>query len=343
MKKLLPFFSFLFFAASSFALPNLLDRQLFKVRNIENLDVNLSWENLDIQECDEADNILVEVYCNNKRYAPDVKAVGSTIIIETNKYDRSFFVNKKCTVILRLPSTAKFGKARLTTTSGDIHSQMVITAKNFTATATSGDLSITEEVFADEAAFKATSGNIYIEGVFGEKLSAGTTSGSININKSSAEDCSVSATSGRLKLSNVELEQAKLETTSGSISLQGQVRQAFDISSTSGNLGLELDNGPVGNSRATATSGSIFLGLPGDANFSLNVSTTSGSFTNGFRKEKLGSHVSYNSDINGGGAAIKLTATSGNITVDSNDVFGAKDKGSSEASDIPVVIFDDAK
>ncbi len=343
MKKILPVVSLIFFAANSFALPNLIERQSFKVRDIKNLDINLSWENLDIQECDEKDNILVEVFCNNKKYAPEVKSAGSTIYVESQRNNKSFFTNKKCTVIVRIPSTAEFKEAGFLSTSGNIHSQMVITAEKFTCTSTSGGLSITEEVYAKDAAFKASSGNIFIEGIFGEKLSAITTSGTININKSSAEDCSVSATSGRLKLSNAELGQAKLKTTSGSISLQGQVLQAFDISSTSGNLGIELTDNPDSNSRAASTSGSIFLGLPGNAAFSLTVLTTSGSFTNGFRKEKLGSHADYKADINGGGANIKLSATSGNITVDSNDLFGINAKSSSADADIPVVIFDDAK
>ena len=106
-------------------------------------------------------------------------------------------------------------------------------------------------------------------------------------------------------------------------------------------INLDLGEAPSSNSRAQATSGSIFVGLPGDSDFSLRVQTTSGAFINALTKEKITDHVSYNRDINRGGAAIILSSTSGRITVDSTNGIIANVIDSSFEPDIPVVSFDD--
>ena len=341
MKKLLLTVSiFALATASAFALPKLLQRELFKVNQIDTLAFNLTWENLRIEECDEAENILIEIYCNKAKYAPLIKSSGSSIKVQSREAS-SWFGNKKCTVIARIPSGAQFQTFSMATSSGNIHSQMQINAENFASKTTSGNQSITAEIFTQSTIISSTSGSIYVETVFGNKLDVSASSGSINVNAFDGKDCSIKASSGSVKLTNAKLDKVKMETSSGSITLEGKVYEAFDLSATSGRIGLELDDAPINKSRAKTSSGSIFLGLPGNADFSLWVQTSSGSFTNALTREKLTDHVNYTQDMNNGGATIILSATSGNIYIDSNNGASAKISAPSIDPDIPVVSFDD--
>ena len=301
MKKLVLTFALLLFATTAFSLPSLFDRQLFKVYDIKNIDTDLTWENIDIQECDEIDNILVEIYCNNKKWAPQIKSSGSTVIVKSKKKSYSAFEPKKCTVIFKIPASAEFDLISLSTTSGDIFAQALIC----------------------------------------DSLHASSTSGSIFVKTFDGQTCSFNSTSGSQKLTNAKVNKTVNKATSGSITVEGQVLQAFDIGTTSGTIGMELDDAPLSKSRVSSTSGTIFLGLPGNANFSLSVSTTSGSFTNAITREKHGSHVDYSGDINNGGAQITLSSTSGNISIDSNNGVTGKKAVKNSDTDIPVVSFDE--
>ena len=328
-------------AASAFSLPNLVQRELFKVNKIQNIDLDLAWENIDIQECDEPDNILVEIYCNKTKVAPEIKSFDSTIKVESNKNSLHNVNNKKCTVIIRIPDSAAFEKFYLSSTSGSIHTQIVINAQKFISESTSGSQSITKEVFAPNAKLTSTSGSIFAEAIYGETLVSNATSGSINVQRFEGKNCSLGATSGSVKLVNADLEQVKVSTTSGRIVLEGNVLQAFDIGSTSGSIGLELYKGPAKNSKISCTSGSVFLGLPGDSNYSLAVQTTSGSFTDAISKVKMSSHVNYKGNINKGGPTIIINTTSGSITIDSTNGVSGAFSDSTVNDDVPVVSFDD--
>lgn len=351
MKKQILFLSLFLSGLSAFALPKLLERQSFNVYEIKNLNIDLSWENIDVQKCDEDDNILVEIFCNNKKYAPSLNATDNTIYVKTNKQNNAPLQNKKCTVIIHLPASVEFDQVKLSTTSGEIHTQMHIITNKLYCSSTSGDQSITVEAFADEASFKATSGEIYVEAVYGQTLIAQATSGSVFVREFesqanfTASTASISTTSGSIKLTQAKVSKAKLKSTSGSITLEGLVSQAFDISSTSGSIGMELEAAPSDNSRISATSGSIFMGVPGDADFGLWVETTSGSFTNALIRQRIGSHVDYQGQINKGGATIKINTTSGNVSIDSNNGSSAnisnKKSSSDSDSELPVVSFDD--
>ena len=342
MKKFLLSLSlFGIMASAAFCLPKLLQRESFGVYDIENIDFNLSWENISIQNNNESTDILIEIYCNKEKFAPTITEAGSTIILKSSKKSSSAFETKNCTVLLKIPSDAQFETFEMGTTSGNIHSQTVINSTRLISSSTSGSQSFTEETFVQNAKFSSTSGSIFVEAAFGETLQVSATSGSINVQGFDGQSCSLDATSGSVKLRKASLDKLKIKTTSGSISLEGQVSQAFDVSATSGTIGLELESAPAANSRVFATSGSIFVGIPGSSSFSLMVQTTSGTFVNALTKEKVSGHVNYTRDINNGGATVVLTATSGRITVDSNDGVTAIVNTPSIDPEIPVVTFED--
>ena len=341
MKKLLLSLTLSCLTAAAFSLPSLFNSQLYKVNDIKNIHIDLTWEDVDIQENNDTGNILVEVYCNNRKWAPEVKSSGSTIVIKAKKKSYSAFEQKKCTVIVKIPSHTQFESINFVTTSGDIHSQTIINADTFSAESTSGDQSFTTNIIVQNATFKATSGDIFVDSLSGQNLKAETTSGSIKFNALEEQNVSLEATSGSVKLTNTIIEKTLVKTTSGSITIEGNISKAFDLNATSGTIGLELDTAPSSRSRIDTTSGTIFVGLPGNDDFSLWVQTTGGSFTNAITKEKITDHVNYKQDINNGGAMIMLSSTSGRITVDSNNGITGTITDNSMDKDVPVVSFDD--
>ena len=342
MKKILLTLSlFGITASTAFTLPKLLKRETIKVYDIENVDINLSWEDVLVEECDDDDEIIIEVYCNKEKFAPKVKTRDTTLMVQSNTKSSSAFEKKVCTVIAKFPPNAKFEKFHMSTTSGEIKTEVVINCNKLSSSTTSGSQSINQETFAQDAKFNSTSGSIFVDEVFAENLKLSATSGSVKVNSFDSKTCSIEATSGSLKIKDAKADKLKMQTSSGSIALEGQVSEAFDISATSGSVGIELEDAPADNSRVYTTSGSIFIALPGRADFSLFVQTTSGPFVNSLTKEKILDHVNYTTDINNGGATIILSATSGRITVDSNDGVTAKVNEPAIDPEIPVVSFDD--
>lgn len=343
MKRTFLFVTFLLtLSASVFCLPSLIDSQLFKTSETKNLNCDLAWEDIDIQQSNDTEKIHVEVYCNKEKYAPTINFSNSTIYVKSNKNKPNFGIqNLKCTVIIKIPASTQFKSINFETTSGDIQSQIIINANTLSIKSTSGDQSFTKDIFAQNATFKATSGDVFVDSLYGQNLKAETTSGSIKFNTFEGQNASLGATSGSIKLINATIEKTLVKTSSGSITIEGTVSNAFDITATSGTIGLELDAAPSAKSRITSTSGTIFLGLPGNDDFSLWVQTTGGSFTNAITKEKISDHANYKQNINDGGALIMLSSTSGRITVDSNNGITGAIIDDKIDKDVPVVSFDD--
>ena len=343
MKRIL-FSLFLILTTSTlFALPDLIEKQAIKTSGTNTINLDLAWEDVEIQESNQSGTIIVEIYCNKKKWAPEIKASGSSVTVKSISLKNYISIGeqRKCTVIVKIPDNTQLQTINLETTSGDIHSQTVINADSFSTKSSSGDQSFTSKIFAKTATFASTSGDIFVDSLYSPNLKASSTSGSIKFNTYEGQNASLGATSGSIKLTNATIEKGLINTTSGSITVEGTISNAFDVSATSGTIGLELNSAPSSRSRATATSGTIFVGLPGNDDFSLWVQTTSGTFTNAITKEKISSHANYKQDINKGGVVIMLSSTSGRITVDSSNGFTAKIVEDKIDTDVPIVSFDD--
>ena len=66
MKKIISVFLFASLTASIFALPNLLKKDQFGADAIENIEIDLSSEEIKIEETYDVTSIDVEIYCNYK-------------------------------------------------------------------------------------------------------------------------------------------------------------------------------------------------------------------------------------------------------------------------------------
>lgn len=323
MKKLLTLILLSSLTAGLFALPNLLKKEDFGASAIENLEFDLSWEDLVVKETYDATGIEVEIYCNYKKYCPEVSVSGSTLYIESVK--RSFGLvelakyptGSSCTVIVYVPQKKDFEEISIHVSSGDIEILRPLSAKsNITIKASSGEITSSKGLFADTLKVEASSGDIELYNIDADDFSVHTSSGEITVEKFTGGSGSLKASSGNIKVKGFASEYAEFNTTSGTIYIKELDCDFFDAHSTSGNITLEFPHAPAASSSVNCTSGDVELYLPMRAKFSVDVSCTSGSFRDRFNNNRMNPRDSYKMDYNGGGPVIKVQTTSGNITLE---------------------------
>lgn len=384
-KKFLSSLSMIATTGMLFALPPHIGTTNFKASSINNFDFNLSWEDVQLEPTNSND-IVVEIYCNNKKFAPKVKTSSDTLVIESVAVHSSIFSSTKklCTVIVKVPDEKEFENFKIHTSSGDIKNSLVFSADEIIIEASSGDIKVENQISSTkEAVIKTSSGNSYVESIQTKKLTAEASSGNVSIDKAvaktgniktssgdirlndgaiqsltmtassgditcnnvSAGDSVIQTTSGNIKLKGLDTTDLKSSASSGNITAQDLACSSFDVSTTSGTIGLEIIEVPASKSSVSSSSGTQFISLPQGARINLHVSTSSGSFTNAFTKEKIRDHVSYDKSLNGGGVDLTMSSSSASITLDVGKGIASDNAllSDSDDSDIPVVIFKDEK
>ena len=323
MKKILTFILLASLTAGVFALPNLLKKEQFGANSIDNLEIDLSSEDIDFKETYDSSAIEVEIYCNNKKYAPEVSVSGSTLYIESQKRSFGFFeaidnpTGFRCTVIVYVPQKKDFEEIVIGTSSGDINVHRVLSAKSIISLkASSGDISSEKGLFADTVKASASSGDIELYNIDADDFTVSTSSGDIVIEKFTGGTGDIHSTSGDIDVKDFATEYAEFKSTSGHINVKKLDCDYFDVNSTSGGISIELTNGPSATSSASCTSGDIELYVPMRAKFSVQASCTSGSFRDRFNNNRMNPRGSVTQDYNGGGSLIKIRTTSGDITLD---------------------------
>ena len=315
MKKILIAAALFSLAASAFALPNLLEKKEVAASSIKNLDFKLSWEELRIQETF-GSSIDIEIYTNNKKVAPSVNASGSTLCIESNKRSFTYFPGSRCIVIVYVPKNKQFNDVDLSMSSGDINVETELYAMNIRMSASSGDINSVKGLFADEINLKASSGDITATNMDADDFKAETSSGDINLREFTGLTGYLKATSGELEVEGFAAEYVSFKTTSGEISVKKIDCDYFDAVSTSGEICLEFEKEPIAKSSAKAASGKINLVIPKNASFEIDAHSNSGTYKNEFTNNKFVPRDTYHESINGGGAVIELTTSSGDIEVE---------------------------
>ena len=323
MKKLLTFILFTSLTAGIFALPNLFKKEQFGANAIDNLNIDLSWEELVVKETYDATGIDVEIYCNYKNYAPEVSVSGSTLNIESVK--RSFgFVDlaknptgTRCTIIVYVPQKKDFDEITIHASSGDIEIERALSAKSqIKIEVSSGDITSLKGLFADNLKVEASSGDIELYNIDADDFSVRTSSGGITVEKFTGGTGSLKTTSGDIKAKNFASEYASFNSTSGTIYVKELDCDYFDADSTSGNITLDFPHAPAATSSVSSTSGDVEIYLPMRAKFSMDVSATSGTFRDKFNNNRMNPRDSYKMDYNGGGPLLKVHTTSGDITLE---------------------------
>ena len=319
MKKLITTIILVSLAIGAFAHPNLLKKEQFGSSAINNLNIDLSSENLEIKETDDSSSIEVEIYCNYKKYAPEVSVSGSTLYIDSLS-SQTFFskpVRFSCTVTLYVPSKKDFNEIEIKTTSGELNVYRTLSANNkIILTATSGDIISEQGLFADSIKVSASSGDIELYNIDADDFTVKSSSGDITVKKFTGGTGNINSTSGDIKADDYACEYAKFESTSGEINIKKLDCDYFDAESTSGDIALDLKNAPTATSSVECTSGDIDIYLPMRSKFSVDVSCTSGTFRDKFNNNRMNPRDTYHQEYNGGGPTLKLRTTSGNITLD---------------------------
>ena len=319
MKKIFTAILLALLAAGAFAKPNLYEKTEFGASAIDEISITLSSEDLEIKETYDTSSIVVEVYCNNKKFAPEVSVSGSSLYIQGNAA-KTFFSTPtgfSCSVILYVPQKKDFDEITFKASSGDITIDRTLSAKKLISISTSsGDINSTKGLFADSIKVSASSGEIDLYNLDADDFTLNSTSGDISVKKFTGGTGSVHSTSGTIKADDFASEYAQFKSTSGSISVKKLDCDYFDVENTSGGITLELTNSPAATSSAECTSGDIDIYLPMRAKFSVDVSCTSGTFRDKFNNNRMNPRDNYRMDYNGGGALLKLRTSSGSITLD---------------------------
>ena len=320
MKRIITALLLASLTAGVFALPNLLKKEQFGANAIDNINAELSWENIKVKETYDSTSIEVETYCNSKKNAPEISVSGSTLNIETTNKGFNFFSSPagfSCTVVIYVPQKKDFDEITLKTTSGDIEVERILSAKReIKISSTSGDINSDEGLFADTIKISSTSGDIELYNIDADEFSTEANSADVEIKKFTGGTGKVHTTSGDIKAEDFACEYADFKSASGSITIKKFDCDYFDVKNTSGGIELDIISAPAASSVIECTSGDVDLYLPMRSKFSVDVSCTSGTFRDKFTNNRVEPRSNYTQDYNGGGAVIKIRTTSGDVTLE---------------------------
>ena len=202
-----------------FALPAHLGSTDYKASSINNFDFNLSWENVQLEPTG-GHEIVVDIYCNKKKFAPKVKLVSDTLIIESIPIRVQLFTFEKrdCTVIVKVPQEKGFDQIKIHTSSGDIKSSLSFDAETIYLQASSGNIKIEEQISSTkEAVIKTSSGNSVVDFVHTDKLSVNASSGNITLGKADSQSAQVETSSGDIHIDSGSAKNLYLSASSGDI------------------------------------------------------------------------------------------------------------------------------
>ena len=179
MKKLVIILCAFLLSLPLFADPkNIVYNQAFGFSAIENLDISLTYENLQISRI-YGNEIVVEIGSNNIKKIPQVTVQDESLQIISKEQKSSR--GNKCNVYLYLPQDFDAKSIELHNVSGNIsadilQSQNAVHIKNvsgrtdiaacqtefFTASSLSGNITL-QKIAVDFFDFSSTSGNIFVE------------------------------------------------------------------------------------------------------------------------------------------------------------------------------------
>ena len=273
---------FLFAANSLNARGNLAYQSTFNKNEIQNLIINLSSEDLIIENTMN-EEITIEVYTNNRKRIPDVIKDKDTLSINTKK-NLSIRIGEYCKVYVYIPQENSLSKAKIHLSSGNIELP-TFKASKLDIVASSGNIKA-KKLLSDECNLLCTSGDIKIETLEGGECNMSSSSGNLSFITVKSQSANFKCTSGNIKIASISCEVFSAITTSGNITIKNATADYFTAKGTSGNLEVELCKAPLAESTLFATSGNISLSIPKTDSFSVEAQTTSGTFNDRIKNIK---------------------------------------------------------
>lgn len=216
---------------------------------------------------------------------------GNTEFLNDNKYNSNIKLSTVSGNIKALKIDAN--DIVLTTSSGNIKTDDIKNATDFSASAVSGDIEI-NYLAAEDIDLSSSSGNIEMMVIEGEDIIAESISGDIDV-------------------SSILGNTIKVSTSSGSIDMRG-VSGTTEIKSVSGDIDIQFESG-ISSGQIRSSSGRIIAEIDEDESFSYVYSTSSGSFSIEFEGLLTSTDRQYEGDINGGGNMLSFQTSSGNLKI----------------------------
>ncbi|MCL2704347.1 MAG: DUF4097 domain-containing protein [Defluviitaleaceae bacterium] len=194
-------------------------------------------------------------------------------------------------------------------------------AGNLTVTTSSGRIELNDSGFND-VTLRASSGNIRIRDLSCQNLRLNTSSGRIEAESLTVTEGDIRSTSGNVILDKANGGSLNIRTSSGRINVGRADNADIRANASSGNVEIKYVNFDNDLNIGTS-SGRINLYLPSNAEYVLDVTTSSGSINSEFhnftrdqsneRRNRFSGRTSI-----GAVNEIKLSASSGNVNIKTN-------------------------
>jgi DUF4097 and DUF4098 domain-containing protein YvlB len=175
------------------------------------------------------------------------------------------------------------------------------------------------EGYDQKLSIQTSSGPIKMDVLSLEGLSLNTSSGNIDIRYLTARALKINTTSGAIDIGECYVSESVIRVTSGRVRV-GNSQGNIDIQGTSGDVSITCSEIQNRSMNVKTSSGSVTLGLPGTAGFSIETHMISGKLQSDFSiNAAAGSdEKNVNGRVGEGDNSIKIETTSGQIKIFKN-------------------------
>jgi DUF4097 and DUF4098 domain-containing protein YvlB len=266
----------------------------FSPAGVTEVDISLPFGNVDVEAGEPGAELKGYFNVNEKKdQYLFVTTEDGKLRIEFDPGKLPVNQNSNLRMTVRLPQELAAG-LRLTNSSCDIHITG-ISAKGMTVPNSSGNMDIT--------------------GCSGGALDADLTSGNLYVTDGDFTGIDADCHSGNVRIENKN-GPINVQNTSGNININA-VSGTVCANNSSGNIDIYMSGKELSGITAKLSSGNLSLYLDPQAAFTLDARTSSGNVSCGFDILVSGGtdRSRIESDVGGGGAAVKLTTSSGNVNV----------------------------
>lgn len=278
--------------------------RVFESNTVKDIEIKESYESVIIEKGD-TDKLTIRYYVpenednvsiseNNGLVKFERKKTKININLSINMQDTSTVVTLPKDFKGTVDASASSGAVKIkdiqcedlsvTTSSGSINLENVISDKSAEIVATSGAIKVSSLTAFNDVSVTALSGSLGIEKVSCNNFAAEVTSGSVKVSDTTGKTASFEASSGSVKLDNVSFEdKVNISTTSGSIHFEALKSNNISAEASSGSIrgtiaGKQSEYSVI----SKTSSGACNLENTREGNKILDVKTTSGSINVSF-------------------------------------------------------------
>jgi DUF4097 and DUF4098 domain-containing protein YvlB len=263
----------------------------------------------------------------------DLESVSGNLAVEGVKGEVSARTSSGDAALIGLDDA---GDVEVRTTSGDLELRDV-TARSLTARTSSGDITLADLDCSGDVEVRTTSGDVELEEVDAANLLVETSSGTIQADKGLASGAlNLETTSGHIDATDIDAASYRLSSSSGDLTLAGcggpldlrtisgaveatGGREALlEIETSSGTINYSGSLASEGEHRISSVSGNVYLLMPSNSAFDLDVETISGAIQTEFAVTMTDfdkRHIA--GEVNGGGSLLQIATSSGDVTIKS--------------------------